>query len=210
MNNCHKRNDNHNNDTFLLPPGGSMARHPVAEGSCDDDQGVPVAGIARAQDCHRSPRFSRRSTMIIRNATQEDIDGLVELLKELFSFEEDFEFDEKKQRRGLKLLLDGCGKHRCVRVAVADHLVIGMATVQTLISTAEGGMVGLVEDVVVQEGWRGKGVGGSLLRSIERWAEERGLLRLQLLADKSNAPAIHFYKKHHWHDTDLECLRKTP
>lgn len=148
--------------------------------------------------------------MIIRNARLEDIDALIGLLQELFAIEADFAFEEKKQRRGLKLLLDGCGKHRCVRVAASKDLIIGMATIQTLLSTAEGGVVGLVEDVVVREDRRGEGIGSQLLQSIESWAEKRGVCRLQLLADKNNSSAIHFYKNHQWNDTKLICLRKIP
>ena len=38
-----------------------------------------------------------------------------------------------------------------------------MCTVQTLISTAEGGPVGLVEDVIVRADYRGHGIGARLL-----------------------------------------------
>lgn len=148
--------------------------------------------------------------MKIRNAGLEDIEALIGLLEELFTVEADFEFEEETQRRGLKILLDGCGKHRCVRVAESKNLIVGMATVQTLISTAEGGVAGLVEDVVVREDRRGEGIGSQLLRSIEDWAEKRGVCRLQLLADKNNSTAIEFYKNHQWDHTELICLRKIP
>ncbi len=162
--------------------------------------------MALGHDFYRNLRSSG-GHMIVRNGTREDVDALVVLLKELFSVEADFTFDPEKQRHGMQLLLDGCGKHRCIRVAEANRCVIGMATIQTLISTAEGGAVGLVEDVVVRKEWRGKGVGSELLRSIVDWAEKRGLLRLQLLADKNNISAINFYKKRQWSGTELICLR---
>lgn len=50
---------------------------------------------------------------------------------------------------------------------MAKFTIVGMATIQTLISTAEGGRVGLVEDVVVDESFRGKGIGKLLLAGIE-------------------------------------------
>ena len=59
-------------------------------------------------------------------------------------------------------MLDGCGKHRCIKVAEIDGAVRGMCTVQLVISTAEGGLAGLVEDLVVDRTYRGQGIGGLL------------------------------------------------
>ena len=144
----------------------------------------------------------------VRAARVSDLDDLVGLLQELFSIEADFTPDPERQRRGLALLLDGSPDRR-VFVAEADGRVVGMATVQALVSTAEGGFVGLVEDVVVARGERGRGVGRRLLAALEAWARERGLTRLQLLADRENAPALRFYGRCGWAPTRLGCLRRT-
>jgi GNAT superfamily N-acetyltransferase len=144
----------------------------------------------------------------IRNARFDDLEALTALLRELFSIEADFVFDEVRQRRGLKLMLDGCSKHRCIKVAEAGGQLIGMSTAQTLISTAEGGIVALVEDVVVELPFRGQGIGSKLMASIEDWARNRGATRLQLLADRSNFFALNFYEKIGWNSTQLICLRR--
>ena len=83
-----------------------------------------------------------------------------------------------------------------------------MATVQILISTAEGGHVGQVEDVVVREDCRRRGVGRRLMTALTAWADQRGLMRLQLLADRLNQQALCFYCKMGWRVTGLVCLRK--
>lgn len=144
----------------------------------------------------------------IRQARNRDLDALVLLLQELFSIEADFAADVERQRRGLKLMLDGCGKHRSVKVAEIDNTVVGMGTIQTLLSTAEGGTVGLVEDLVVTSRYRGQGVGMRLMEAIEIWAHDHGLKRLQLLADRTNFEALDFYHKTQWRPTQLICLRK--
>lgn len=144
----------------------------------------------------------------IRNACFEDLDALTSLLRELFSIEADFVFDEVHQRRGLKLMLDGCSKHRCIKVAEVKGQVVGMCSAQTLISTAEGGIVALVEDVVVNLQFRGKGIGCKLMKSLEDWAHSRGATRMQLLTDRSNFSALDFYDKIGWHPTQLICLRR--
>jgi len=98
----------------------------------------------------------------------------------------------------------------CILVAqlLNDNKVLGMCTVQTLISTAEGGPVGLLEDLVVAAEFRHQGIGAKLLVEAVNWAECQGLKRLQLLADKNNLPALNFYQKQGWNSTQLVCLRK--
>jgi len=130
------------------------------------------------------------------------------LLRELFSMEADFIVDEQRQRRGLHLMLDGCLKHRCIKVAEVKGQVIGMGTAQTLISTAEGGIVALVEDVVVDLQCRGQGIGRKLMASLEDWSRRRGATRMQLLADRDNLSALDFYDKIGWRLTQLICLRR--
>ncbi|QJD29025.1 GNAT family N-acetyltransferase [Methylococcus geothermalis] len=144
--------------------------------------------------------------IMIRPAETRDIEAMAELLGALFSIEADFAFDRDRQRQGLALLI-GSGADR-VLVAESDGRVVGMCSVQTLISTAEGGRVGLVEDMVVAPEVRGKGIGRRLLGEIERWAADAGLTRLQLLADRTNEPALTFYDRLGWERTALVGLRK--
>lgn len=144
----------------------------------------------------------------IRNARTDDLDALTALLRQLFSIEADFAVDAGRQRRGLSLMLDGCLKHRCIKVAEVDGEVVGMVTAQLLISTAEGGSVALIEDMVVDGHFRGRGIGRKLMTAIESWARERGAGRLQLLADRTNFSGLDFYDKIGWRPTRLICLRR--
>lgn len=52
------------------------------------------------------------------------------------------------------------------------------------------------------------GIGKQLERAACDWASTQGLLRLQLLADSSNSPALNFYSKAGWNNTSLIALRK--
>ncbi|ACN14100.1 acetyltransferase (GNAT family protein) [Desulforapulum autotrophicum HRM2] len=146
--------------------------------------------------------------IMVRNADTEDLDVLVGLLKQLFLIEKDFNFDGEKNRRGMALMLDGCGKHRAVKVAVHNTEIVGMCTAQTRISTATGRITAVLEDLVVDADHRGRAIGKSLLHAIEQWAQQRGITHLQLLADKNNGPAMTFYKHLKWQQTDLVCLTR--
>ena len=143
--------------------------------------------------------------IVIREATPADVDQMIMLLSGLFTLESDFDFDCDKQRMGLcKLLIRPSA---LILVATYGDEVMGMCTVQTLISTAEGGPVGLVEDVVVKDQYQAQGVGRRLLKVLQSWCKQRGFTRLQLLVDKNNINAIGFYKHMGWQSTDLVALR---
>ncbi len=146
-----------------------------------------------------------KSAVTVRPAGLSDLDGMTKLLWQLFSIETDFTPDEEKQRRGLELLLAVPGAY--IIVAVDADYVVGMATLQTLVSTAEGGRVGLVEDVVVDREYRGNGIGSALLNHLRAWARENSLGRLQLAADCGNGAALEFYRSRGWKQTQLVILR---
>ncbi len=146
--------------------------------------------------------------LLIRPAEPRDLDGLLRLLEALFAIEADFAFDADKQRLGLGLLI-ASGKD-CVLAAELAGGIVGMCSVQTVISTAEGGPVGWVEDVVVAPEYAGRGIGRKLLEQAEDWALRNGLTRLQLLADRHNAAALGFYGHVGWSRTELVALRKFP
>ncbi len=147
-------------------------------------------------------------SIVIRQANMLDVDHLVGLLEQLFAIEKDFDFNPGKHKKGLFLMLDGCGKHNTVKVALIHNTIVGMCTAQTRISTAKGEITAVLEDLVVDENHRGKGIGPALLENIVQWAEKRGIKNLQLLADRENTKALDFYKRQQWNSTQLVCLTK--
>jgi GNAT superfamily N-acetyltransferase len=148
-------------------------------------------------------------TVRVRPAIAADLPGLVELLQVLFSIEADFQLDPERQRRGLAAMLSHPDQ-RVVLLAEAEGQVVGMATGQLVISTAEGGAACLVEDVVVAAAWRGHGIGGWLLDQLACWARKRGATRLQLVADRENDAALRFYDRRGWRRTRLVALHRSP
>ena len=144
----------------------------------------------------------------VRPARITDLPTLVELLCQLFSIETDFEVRPTRHARGLRLLLGAVHRGR-VYVAVAESRgeVVGMATVQTVVSTAEGARSGWIEDVVVREDLRGTGIGTILMADVAHWARANNLARLQLLADRRNRLALTFYDRLAFQTTNMICLR---
>ena len=143
---------------------------------------------------------------MIRPAKREDLEPMLLLLQQLFGIEEDFCFDAARQRKGLELLLDSPSS--AIIVAEKQDLVIAMGTAQLVISTAEGRPSLLVEDVVVKPSWQKQGIGSQLLQTLADWGADKGARRMQLLADRTNFPALDFYHRDGWQQTQLICLRK--
>lgn len=146
--------------------------------------------------------------MIIRQANTKDIPDLVELLKELYSIEKDFKFDARRQKKGLKLLISKPKKTAYVLVAEYKGRCVGMVSAQVVVSTSEGGNGVLIEDMVIRKDYRGRGIGSRLMYAMVSWCKASGIGRMQLLADKNNLPAAHFYKKRGWQSTQLVGYRK--
>lgn len=142
----------------------------------------------------------------VRAGRAEDTAALVALLAQLFAIEADFTIDPVVQARGLALLR--ARPDAVILVAECAGAVVGMCTVQLTASTARGGLSAGLEDVVVDRAWRGRGIGSALLAAAEDWARGRGAVRLALLADETNLPALDFYGRLGFTRTRLVWLAK--
>lgn len=142
----------------------------------------------------------------IEPATLEDLPELVELLFDLFSMEADFDPDRDKQMRGIKLILEQPNRGR-IFVLRNDHSIIGMINLLITISTAEGGFVLLLEDLVVQRDHRGQGYGSKLLDHAIEFAKSKGFSRITLLTDRPNDGAKKFYLARGFYESDMIPLR---
>jgi GNAT superfamily N-acetyltransferase len=144
---------------------------------------------------------------VIRRAERRDIEALVELLATLFTIETDFTIDAQRQQQGLLLIMERA-EQCCIMVAECDNQVVGMCTGQVLVSTAEGGLKVIVEDLVVAAKQRGCGLGSLLVAAVEQWAVNCGATRMDLLADQRNRLALDFYQQRNWQCTELIALQK--
>ena len=88
----------------------------------------------------------------------DDLPQLADLLAELFTLEGDFSPDRDQQMRGLQAILDNPDTG-CLFVLRLDGKIAGMANALITVSTAEGGRVLLLEDVIVRKAHRGSGLG---------------------------------------------------
>jgi GNAT superfamily N-acetyltransferase len=145
--------------------------------------------------------------MRIDFATADDLPTLADLLAELFTLESDFVPEQAKQLNGLALILDHPELGRLF-VARADGEVVAMANALITVSTAEGGRVVLLEDVIVRASHRGHGLGRHLVEHVLDWARGAGMTRVTLLADRDNASALAFYERLGFAPSAMRVLRR--
>jgi GNAT superfamily N-acetyltransferase len=131
----------------------------------------------------------------LRPATAADVAQLCALLALLFEQEADFLPDPAKQERGLRMILDDPATGMIFCAEHPDEGVIGMVSILFSVSTAEGGRVAWLEDMVVRPDWRGRGIGVSLLDLALAAARGAGCLRVTLLTDLTNGDAMRFYAR---------------
>lgn len=141
-------------------------------------------------------------------AAADDLPKLADLLAELFMLENDFAPERVKQLRGLRLILDNPAQGRLF-VARISGKVAGMVNALITISTAEGGRVLLLEDVIVDSEYRGRGLGRALVEHVLTWANLESMLRVTLLADRDNHAALAFYEKLGFFPSNMVVLRKS-
>lgn len=132
---------------------------------------------------------------VIDKASPEDIPALCELLSVLFEQEQEFVPDADAQRAGLLAILDD-PKTGIILVAREGRRILAMVNLLFTVSTALGGRVALLEDMVVTPMVRGAGVGSALLRRAVALAHDAGCRRITLLTDADNVRAQRFYQQH--------------
>ena len=144
----------------------------------------------------------------IEQATLEDLPQLTDLLFELFTMEGDFVPNRARQMRGLRLLLEQPNRGR-IFVLRQDGTILGMINLLFTISTAEGGFVILLEDVIMHRDYRGAGHGTRLLQHAIEYAKKKDFCRITLLTDRLDDRSQRFFAVHGFVASKMIPMRLT-
>ena len=130
----------------------------------------------------------------IRVGAKSDIPRALELVKELAVYEKagsEVEVTTSEMEKW------GFGAEKVFSFIVAevDDKVVGLALYYYKYSTWKGKCIYL-EDIIVTESMRGKGIGKLLFEEILKVAKQEGVRRLEWQVLEWNEPAINFYKKY--------------
>ena len=132
--------------------------------------------------------------VIVRRAVKEDMPQVLALIKQLAHFEKaPHEVTNTIER----MVEDGYGNQPAFfcDVAEAGEKIIGIAVYFIKYSTWKGKGIYL-DDIVVTEQWRRKGVGKLLFDNVMAAAKEMNAKQLHWQVLDWNHPAIEFYKKY--------------
>lgn len=142
----------------------------------------------------------------VEPATIEDLPALIELLVALFGGSGDFLPDPALQERGLRLILEQPARGR-IFIVRNNNRIFGMVNLLFTISTARGGFVILMEDVVIHPDHRGQGYGTMLLDHAVEFAKSKEFKRITLLTDRISAESQEFFKKRGFEYSNMIPMR---
>jgi len=132
--------------------------------------------------------------MIVRQARKEDMPQVLELIKELAVFEKEPETVVEVTLEELQQA--GFSENPQFTCFVVDHYgkILGMALVYFRFSTWKGKTIHL-EDLIVRQRERGKGIGMMLYKRVMEFAKEENVKRVNWVVLDWNTDAIRFYEK---------------
>jgi GNAT superfamily N-acetyltransferase len=138
--------------------------------------------------------MSTQTNVTIREGTREDLPAAMYLIMELARYEKG---EHEVINSVEKMEHDGFGDAPLFKffVAQVDEVVVGLSLYYWRYSTWKGRRLYL-EDIVVTESWRGKGIGKMLFDRTMHYAVEKGSSGMMWQVLDWNEPAIRFYKKY--------------
>jgi GNAT superfamily N-acetyltransferase len=133
--------------------------------------------------------------MTIRAATPTDIQAILGLVRELAVYEREPDAVKATESHVRTALFpDGGGPTTFAHVAEVEGEVVGMAVWYVTYSTWTGVNGIWLEDLFVQPGHRGSGLGRELLATLARTCVDRGYQRLEWAVLDWNEPSLAFYR----------------
>ena len=133
------------------------------------------------------------NSSIIREARESDLPMIEKLMAELVdSVADDEGFDMGIVSGNFRTLLNDDNSY--ILVAEADDSVIGVITLAIRRTLLHSGTSGLIEELVVSERHRGKGVGRQLIGAAIEKCEKMGCCKIEVSTETTNVDAREFYK----------------
>ena len=128
----------------------------------------------------------------VRKATKNDMPSVLKLINELAVYERE---PDAVEVTVADLERDGFSDQPLFNcfVAEAEDKIVGMALFYNRYSTWKGKTIHL-EDLIVNEDYRGKGIGVQLYKKVMQFALEENIKRVEWVVLDWNTPAVNFYK----------------
>lgn len=153
--------------------------------------------------------------MIIRQATQEDIEVLLPMYEKMYgtlsSFGLPFKLDTEELPKVLKITIKS--KLCYLGLAEEDGKLLGyiqasIAKLDRKLGYDGGKAIGIINDVFVEDEARGRGLASVLCKSAENWMSENGIQMSQAQVLCENQPARGFWRSQGYDDMHVTVCKK--
>ena len=145
--------------------------------------------------------------MTIRKATLDDIKGITKLLYHLFTQEIEFVFDKKLHKKALGKIINNKNIGE-IFVVEKKGKIIGCVNILYTMSTALGGKVAILEDMIISPKYQGKSLGTKLLKYVIKYLQNNQIQRITLLTDNDNYKAHKFYENLNFKASKMVVFRQ--
>ena len=132
---------------------------------------------------------------IIRHITEDDTPHIIDLLQELNkSLEDNQLIDQSLVIENFKAMEEQKDIYENL-VYVSDGIIVGFISLLFYRSVYHRRGTAQINELIVKEGYRDKGIGKELLEYGIGRAKEKGMDEIEIGVEKGNTRAIQFYKK---------------
>lgn len=167
------------------------AYQPVCHIYCDSIEAFQAGMGPHMKELGGMPSTSLIPMIRIRECTAADFDNVVALLRQLWP---GTPLDLGAVRSTFeRALASPCQLYLC---AESDQKVVGFGSLTTKSTLWNEALVGYVDEMVVDEGHRGKGIGSEILDHLTRWARDQGCNCIELDSAFHRKETHVFYERH--------------
>jgi len=132
--------------------------------------------------------------IIIREARESDLLTIGNLTLELIEAMGDTEgIDIKLIAENCRNLLSEANSH--ILVAEIKRVVVGFVNFTTRMTILHRGLSGLIDELIVDKSYRGKGIGKQLLSGAIEKSRQLGCCEVEVSTEKTNTKAREFYRQ---------------
>ena len=132
--------------------------------------------------------------IIIREAKTSDLLTIGKLTLELIEAMGNTEgIDIKLIAENCRSLLSEANSH--ILVAEIEGIVVGFVNFTTRKTILHRGLSGLIDELIIAKGYRGKGIGKQLLSSAIEKSRQLGCCEVEVSTEKTNIKAREFYRQ---------------
>ena len=125
--------------------------------------------------------------------TVSDLDEIIEILQDISVYKP----SQSDRSKLIKNFLSQSGVFAVVAKSDTNVIGFGVLLIETKI---RGGKAGHIEDIVVHERWRSRGIGQQIIQELRNLARSQGCYKMSLQCTKAN---VEFYNKIGFHESGI-------